>query len=144
REIVSGARSGLIVPSSNTSVESEFYRMIPRGFTIHSARMGITEVTLSGLTRMEREARAPALLLRDAKVEIICYACTSGSFYRGMKHERELATQLKESSGIPVITTSQAVIGALEALGSKRIAVCTPYTREINERLMKFFTENGF
>src|SRR5438046_1358800 len=83
REIVSGARIGLIVPSSNTSVESEFYRMIPRGFTIHSARMGITEVTLSGLTRMERDARAAALLLRDAKVEIICYACTSGSFYRG-------------------------------------------------------------
>jgi maleate isomerase len=92
---------------------------------------------------MESDATAAAMLLSDADVDIICYACTSGSFYRGMKHEHELAAELKERSGIPVVTTSQAVLLALESLRSKKIVVCTPYTQQINEKLRKFFVENG-
>ena len=141
---VPGTRIGLIVPSSNTTVESEFYRLAPKGFTVHAARMGIREVTIAALARMERDAEAAAMLLSDAEVDVICYACTSGSFYRGMKHEHELAARLSDRSGAPVVTTSHAVISALNVLRAKRIAVCTPYTRQVNEKLARFFAENGF
>lgn len=33
------ARIGLLVPSSNTSVETEFYRLLPSEVTVHTARL---------------------------------------------------------------------------------------------------------
>ena len=138
-------RVGLIVPSSNTTVEPEFGKMAPEGVTIHSARMQISENTLAGLREMEKDAERAASLLSDADVDVVCYACTSGSFYGGIEHERELAKRLERASrGRPVITTSQAAMAALTAFGVRRVAVATPYVDEVNEKLLRFFEQNGF
>jgi maleate isomerase len=138
-------RIGLIVPSSNSTVEPEFWKMAPKNVTVHAARMQISENTLEGLRRMEKDAERAASLLSDAAVDVVCYACTSGSFYGGIEHERRLADRLQEAArGIPVITTSQAAMSALTALGVRRVAVATPYIDEINAKLVRFFEENGF
>ena len=39
------ARVGLIVPSSNTVAEVDFYRHLPAGATLHTARMFLDDVT---------------------------------------------------------------------------------------------------
>lgn len=44
-EEVSAPSPKLIVPSSNTSVGSEFYRLLPPEVTIHTARLLLTEIT---------------------------------------------------------------------------------------------------
>lgn len=38
-------RVGLIVPSSNTVAEVDFYRRLPAGATLHTARMYLEETT---------------------------------------------------------------------------------------------------
>ena len=37
-------RIGLMVPSSNTTVEPEFYRALPRDVTLHTARLYLTKI----------------------------------------------------------------------------------------------------
>src|SRR4030042_242321 len=42
-------RVGLLVPSSNTVMEPEFYRMAPQGVSVHSARIRLPEFTHEAL-----------------------------------------------------------------------------------------------
>ena len=37
-------RIGLLVPSSNTTMEMEFHRHIPKGVSVHTARITLPEV----------------------------------------------------------------------------------------------------
>ncbi|WP_243670115.1 hypothetical protein [Vulcanisaeta sp. JCM 16161] len=75
---------GVIIPSSNTTVERELNRAIREPeVTIHSSRIMLREVTLKGLEEMERETERAAMELSTINPDIIAYACTTGSLFKG-------------------------------------------------------------
>jgi maleate isomerase len=139
-----GLRIGLLVPSSNTTMEPDFYKMAPRGVTVHTARMRLTEVTPDALIRMAGDAERAAGLLADAGVEIIVFGCTTGSLVGGVKYEESLVRRIEEETGIPAISTSTAVVEALRSLGAKRLGVATPYSEELNSLEKSFLEDLGF
>lgn len=51
---------GLIVPSSNTIMEPDFYRNLPEETTLHTARMYLEDVTAETEARMLDEYTLPA------------------------------------------------------------------------------------
>ncbi len=134
----------MIIPSSNTTMEPEFYRILPEGFSVHTARLRLGMVTVEGLTRMEEGVEEEAEKLADASVEIIGFGCTSGSLFRGKGHEEMIEKRIRRASGVPAVATAGAVIRALRALGVRRVAVATPYIEEINILEERFLTQNGF
>jgi len=125
-------------------MEHEFNLMRPKEATIHVARMRLKEVTLSKLMAMEKEIEPAALMLADAKVNIIGFGCTSGSLFRGLGHDQEIVTRIEKITDIPAIATAGAVVDALKTLNPSRISVATPYTEEINSLERRFLEENGF
>ncbi|MBS7637703.1 aspartate/glutamate racemase family protein [Candidatus Bathyarchaeota archaeon] len=125
-------------------MEPEFYRMLPKGFSVHTARLRLGEVTVEGLTRMEERVEEEAEKLADASVEIIGYGCTSGSLLRGKGHEELIEERIRRASGVPAVATAGAVVRALRALGVRRVAVATPYIDEINLLEERFLTQHGF
>jgi maleate isomerase len=137
-------RIGLIVPSSNTTMEAEFWRMAPRGVSIHTARMKLSAVTVEELIRMEEEALRAAELLSTADVNIVVYGCTTGSLVKGPGHDEAIASRLKSHTGIDAVATSTAVLKALEALGASSIALATPYIDELNEKERSFLEAHGY
>ncbi|RLG84523.1 MAG: maleate cis-trans isomerase, partial [Thermoprotei archaeon] len=66
-------RIGLVVPSSNTTMESEFWSYVPRGVSIHSARVPLREVTPEALRAMVRSAVEAARLLATADIDILVF-----------------------------------------------------------------------
>lgn len=142
----SRARIGLLVPAINTTMEMDFHRFIPEGVSVHVARViseGI-EGTIDSLASMVKNVGEAVKEVAKARVDVICFGCTSASFFGGYKSDEELMRTMAEIGGIPAFTTSTAVLEALNALNIIRISVATPYTREINEKLRLFLTENGF
>ncbi len=137
-------RLGLIVPSSNTTMEMELHTFLPEGVSLHTARMPLRNVTEEELLSMASMAADAARLLRDAGVEQILYGCTSGSFIGGKDYEKELEARIEEEVKVPVVSTSTAVIEALKILDAQPILVITPYTDEINQREREFLEANGF
>lgn len=137
-------RLGLLIPSSNTTMEHEFNIMRPKGVTVHVARMRLKEVTLPELMGMEKEIEEAALRLADAKVDIIGFGCTSGGLFRGLGHDQQIVTKIEETTDIPAVATAGAVVNALKTLKLSRISVATPYTEEINSLEKRFLEENGF
>jgi maleate isomerase len=75
-------RIGQIVPSSNTTMETEIPAIMraregiePERFTFHSSRMRMMKVTKQELEAMDRDSDRCALELSDARVD----ACAGGS-----------------------------------------------------------------
>jgi len=136
-------RIGLLLPSSNTTMEPELYGMAPTDVTIHAARMMLKEVTAEGLERMAEDAAEAAAMLRTAEVDILIYGCTSGSLIKGKEWEARLVGDLTMATGIPAISTGGAVVDAIRDLGIKRVGLATPYVDEINKLEKRFLEDCG-
>jgi maleate cis-trans isomerase len=136
------ARIGLIVPSTNTINEAEFWRLAPPGVTIHSARATSTgEFSEAYFERLREAGRRCADDLATAEVDIIAYGCTSGSIVCPLE---EIVSDLTARTGLPAVATAGSVVAALQALGVRRVAVATPYVDFINEREEEFLRTHGF
>jgi len=140
----SAGRVGLLLPSSNTTMEPDFYRMAPEGVTIHFARMMLRSVTVEGLEEMSWEATKAAGLLATAGVGVIVYGCTSGSLLKGIEWERSLVSRIMDETGILTVSTAGAVVEGLRSLGIRRVSVVTPYTEDINLLERRFLETHGF
>ncbi len=126
-------RIGLIVPSSNTVCEPEMAALSPEGVMTYSTRI-LFEPTIEGLKAMKDHVERACLELSSEGISgIIVFCCTIGSMIGGANYDQEIIHLIEEKAGVPAMTTTTAVKAALDALGVNRIAVATPYTREINE-----------
>ena len=141
---MSAGRVGLLLPSSNTTMEPDFYRMAPEGVTVHSARMTLRSVTVERLEEMSGEATKAAELLATAGVGVIVFGCTSGSLLKGVEWERSLVSRIRDETGIPTVSTAGAVVEGLKSLGVHRVSVATPYTEDINLLEKRFLEAHGF
>jgi len=133
---------GLIVPSSNTAMEAEFWRMAFGWATVHTSRMRLQKITIDDLDEMEEMTMEASVLLADAEVDVIGYGCTSGSFFKGKGHDKEIERKITDKTGIPAVATAKAVIEALGELHISRVSVATPYTEEINRLEKKYLEQN--
>lgn len=136
-------RIGLLVPSSNTTMEPDFHRMAPEGISVHTARMRLDEVTPDGLIEMADDAEKGAAHLATAGVDIIVYGCTTGSFVGGVGWEEGLVRSIYENTGVRAVSTSGAVVEALRALSARRVGVATPYTDVLNRLETEFLEAHG-
>ncbi len=137
-------RIGLIIPSSNTTMEPEFWRMAPEGVSVHTARMKLSAVTVEELVEMEKDAVRAAQLLATADVDILVYGCTTGSLVKGPGYDREITEKLTRATGIKAVATATAVLEALEELGARRVALATPYIEEVNRKEVEFLESQGY
>ena len=138
-------RIGLIIPSNNTVMEYEFSRFVPRGVSVHTARLGLVkDSTWETLIRMSDHVERAAEELASCDVDIIIYGCTSGSFLKGPEFEEELTERIFKASNIRCFTTSKAVLKGLHSLDSKKIVIASPYSRETNEEEKRFLEAAGF
>ena len=139
-------RIGVIVPSVNTVVEPWFSAVCPPGVTLHAARMFLdNDFTTKALVRMDREEGLRALKqLMSCRPASVAYCCTASSIVQGLEYDGRLNHELNQAAGVPAFTATSAIIEALHALGARRIAVCSPYTKVIDDAEHEFFSAAGF
>ena len=140
------ARIGVIVPSVNTVVEPWFSRVCPPGVTVHAARMFLdNNLTPEALIRMDRdEGLRGVKQIMSCKPASVAYCCTASSIVQGLEYDGRLNHELNQAAGVPAFTATSGIIEALHAVGAKRIAVCSPYTKAIDDAEHEFFSAAGF
>ena len=139
-------RIGLILPSSNTAAEPDFRMAAPDDVTIHTHRMFIAgEGPMSEIMdRMNEDMEKAARYLATAGMDLVVYACTTGSFYRGWGFDQEMIRTIEGIAGVPTVATATAAAEALRSQGAARVSVTTPYPEWSNERLAEYYTDAGF
>jgi maleate cis-trans isomerase len=135
---------GIIVPSWNTVMEYEWQRMAGEGVSIHSQRIRHMADTETNLAWLSTQAPDAAELLSHAKPNVICHGCTGSGFLKSPAEDLALAGRMEKASGIPCVTSSAAIAGALRALGARRISVASPYEPWLNEKLRGYLQTAGF
>lgn len=131
------ARLGLLVPSSNTVMEPDFARALPAGVTLHTARMLLRDVTVAAEERMLDEHTLPAAeTLATLDPDVVVFGCTSAGALRGPAADAALTARISDVTGAPTVSVMRAVQEALERLGAHRIAVATPYTDVVADRVV--------
>lgn len=137
-------RIGLLVPSSNTTVEPEFARALPDGFSLHVGRLPLTKVTPDQIAGTADALEEQCRLLATAAVDIIILGATAPSFIKGLGYDREVGERMRRASGTRATTTATALIEALRALGVKKIALGSAYDTTVNDIAVSFLEANGF
>jgi maleate isomerase len=94
-------------------------------------------------TRSDLVHYALAHGLSDAEIAVVGYGCTSGSFYRGRRHQMEIEAKIEKVSKAPCVSTAWAVVSALKALEVDHVVIATPYTDRINELEKRYLESNG-
>jgi maleate cis-trans isomerase len=138
-------RLGVVIPSVNVVLEDDFHRMRPAGVTTHVARM-FFDRTLSPVETLEAQvasAHEAVRHLQTADVRAIAFACTSGSFFKGVDWDRDLSASLGAIADCPVVTTATACGRALGHLGVGSVAIVSPYSDDINQRFVPFLEHFG-
>jgi maleate cis-trans isomerase len=136
-------RIGLLVPSINTTMETEFWGIAPKGVSVHTARIaGGRHGTPEELRNMEKEARAAASRVANVEPDVVVYGCTSGSFFEGPAWNKMICDELTKITGAPTVTTAGGMAECLTRNGHRRVDVVTPYVDLTNERLKQFLREH--
>jgi maleate isomerase len=125
------ARIGLIVPSSNVTMETELPELFgrrPERFTFHSARMRMTQVTPEALAAMDAHSDRCAVELADAECDVLAYACLVAVMAAGRGAHLRAEKRISEASGgRPVVTSAGALVDGVHSLGAQRVALIAPY-----------------
>ena len=138
------AKIGLVLLSSEQTIESDMMSWAPPGVGMHFTRgQNPDQITADNLSGMIDSLQpAAAVLAPNAGLDVICYACTSGSVVMG---EDAVCHELSRGSPGAIPTTLiSGVFAALDALRAQKIVVATPYLDEINRIEDAYMTARGY
>lgn len=148
-------RIGQIVPSSNTTMETEIPAILrareaiaAERFTFHSSRMRMKHVTNEELSKMDADSDRCALELSDAAVDVLGYAClvaimSMGKGYHRISEERLHSRTVENGHPSPVITSAGALVEGLQAVGAKRVSILTPYMKPLTQMVIDYIENEG-
>jgi maleate isomerase len=127
---------GILVPSTNTTCEIEFCRL-PADLQVHTARLGKGGNTPFSPS-LDADVAYQSKLLGDARVEVIALAQTSASLFAD-DYDAVTVKRMTEASGVPSLTSAEAIGRALRGLGTLRIAMATPYSEDVIARAKRYY-----
>jgi len=148
-------RIGQIVPSSNTTMETEIPAMLhwreavePERFTFHSSRMRMQKVTKEQLEAMDADSIRCAAELVDARVDVLGYAClvaimSMGKGYHRRSEERLHEITVKEGYPTPVVTSAGALVAGLKTIGAKKVSLVAPYLKPLTGLVVDYLEAEG-
>lgn len=147
---------GMIVPSSNLTMETELPRMLrareevaPEDrFVFHSSRMRMQKVTPEQLKGMNAQTERASLELADARPDVVATACLVAIMAQGPGYhctaEDEITSVLRgQNAQVPVVSSAGALLSGIEALGAERVAVITPYMKPLTETVVNYIQDAG-
>jgi maleate isomerase len=140
-------RLGMLTPSSNTALEPITYAMLAgiADVSVHFSRFKVTEIALSesALRQFDdSEILRAAELLAHAKVDVIAWNGTSAGWL-GFDRDERLCERITAATGIRACTTVLAYRDLLRRLDNARIGLVSPYTRDVQERIMANWRSHG-
>ena len=149
-------RVGLIVPSSNTTMETEIPELLRRhgeqygtSVTFLSSRARLHTVDAESLARMVADSDRCAEELGDADVDVVAYACLVAVMAQGPGAHVEVEDRLRavlaagRSSTAPMTSSAGALVRTLTELGLRRVAVVAPYLPALTGLVVGYLEDAG-
>lgn len=139
----SNPRIGLITLSTDFTIEQDF-RRICHGLDvdIYANRIPFTNpLNYKNYLKMtDYMSKIANDILPGENIDVIAYGCTSGTVAIGDKKIKEEINKSKVKAYVTTPITS--ALKAFKKLKIKKIAVLTPYPKEVNKTIFEYITKN--
>lgn len=142
--VAARAAIGLIVLSSDQTIEHEFRRLLDLdGVALYQSRIiNDSRITPSSLKAMEaRINEATDVILPGMPLDVVAFACTSASMVIGEERVFEEIRRVRPDAA--PTTPITAVFAALQAFEARRIALLTPYRADVNRQIRAYVEARG-
>ena len=146
KELRPSARVGVLVPTSNPTVEPELQYLIGDDIALYAARFPYTP----DLDLAQRLEGYPQVFLDSAKafgaIELNAYlaAMTGASYGLLRAGDDALCEKLSAATGTVSTTACRAIRLSLEALGARKMALISPYPDWLTQRSATYWEDCGF
>ena len=143
-EEITKPRIGVITLSTDFTIEQDF-RKICHGIDVDiffNRIPFLNPLTHENYLKMaDHISEVSEQILPGQNIDVIAYGCTSGTVAIG---EDIIKNQVKKSKPKALVTTPiTAAIKALDKLNLKKIAVLTPYPKEVNLTVYNYLKQNN-
>ncbi|MDH4872011.1 aspartate/glutamate racemase family protein [Pseudomonas sp. BN515] len=138
--IGSVARIGQLYPSGGLC-DHEIQWMAPAGVRVVTTRVPFRSTSLESDRAFAEHLEEHAQLLVDARVDLLAVNCTAATMLAGPENIRQ---RLQAATGLPIVTTIEAVIDGCKAMGMRNLGLVTPYPDEVVEAETAYLGEYGF
>ena len=138
-------RIGLIALASDFMIEKDFMSIIKdKDIDFFVNRIEIyNPLTSKNLIKMSQKVTEVTKdILPNQKIDCVVYGCTSGTIAAGYDSIEKKVKLAKPDA--KVTTPSTAAVKALKKLKIKKIAVFTPYIKDLNNDVIEFFKKENF
>ena len=142
---------GVVVPSTNTVVEHDYWSARVPGVAYRAGSMYIPDPVMdddAGFEALLGQIRASIdTAVRDvltAEPDRLVMGMSAETFWGGVDGNAAFERRLHDRTGLPVTTGAASCRAALRELGCRRIAVFSPYQPIADREVGRFFTEAGF
>src|SRR6266702_8484627 len=143
---------GIVIPSTNTTVQPETDAMRPPGVTNHIGRIHIPDLPLGNDTEFEAmvEAIGPDIdpcidRVMTCKPGHLVMGMSIPTFWGGKAGSEKLLARLEHRAGTQVTMGSSACVAALKRFPAvKRIGILTPYQPVGDANVARYFADHGY
>lgn len=138
------ARIGFVLIPNEQTIEDDMLRHAPPGVGVYFARAPMPrEISTQSLAQITGSlAAAAGRILPDDGLDVISFACTSGTVAVG--EDTACAELAKGAPKAHPTTLAGAVRKALTAMGVRTLVLGSPYIAELNENVAVYLGTAGF
>lgn len=138
-------RIALLIPNTDTVLETDLQRFLPDDIIIHTARMWLDEVGEKAEKRMVNSELPKGIKkLKDiTNFDLAIFGCTSASAIYGPKGLKEIENFISTELECPSISAFGAILTELQALEASEVAILAPYTKDVLGVMSKTLQEFG-
>ncbi len=135
----------IVMPASNTTLMPELATLMP-GFPTQIAARVVRPprpLTADDIPEYGDATVAAAAPYTHTHPSVVVYGCTAAGFLAGAAGNQAIVDRLAQQTGAPVVSTAGAMIEALRHSGARRVAVLTPYLKDVNDGLVAYVQAAG-
>ena len=139
------SRIGIITLSTDFTIEQDFRKIchnLPVDLFFNRIPF-LNPLTHENYMRMaDHLTETTNQILPNENIHVVAYGCTSGTIEIG---EKRIRSEIFKAKPDALITTPiTAAVKALKLLNHKKIAVLTPYPKDVNIKVYKYLIDSGF
>lgn len=138
-------RLGVVVPPENPTAEPEFHRLVGDRMNVYGARFPVTPGMALRDMLETYNAVLPETLARfgGMRLDAAVVACSASHYLLSPEGDRRFCAELSGRTGFPVLSSTQAILAACEALGLTRLTLVSPYEPWLTDTSRRFWEEAG-
>lgn len=138
------AKIGFVLIPNEQTIEEDMTKIAPPGVGTYFSRATMPhEISTEALEKLGNSlADTAGRILPDDKLDVICFACTSGTVAVG--EDKAKAELVRGARGAIPTTLMTSVKEALKLFKANNIVVGTPYCDELNTNVANYLIQAGF